>query len=917
MKTKTILAYAAAATLLAIVPSTQADPNAPVKPATMTGKLVYANGKPAADATVVLDLINNTTHVVTTHTFKADQNGTVNVSIDPTTFATSTRCIYMISPTGFGFGNYSSPNSISTSTLLPFTTVRVHLVDSNGKLIAHVQVCPRNLVIVGTYYGHWNDYIPGAWTQTTDAAGYATLPKLPQGFTMSLDVLDDRYAAPDLKSDIQLANAAISPDATVQVNPSSSIAGTVVYGSTNKPVAGILVRATSTSTFDVGGLVVTSANGSYLLTRLAVGTYKVAAQAGRGDFKEWVAPFQTVAVDTGAHSSGNKLTIVHGGVISGKVTDKATGAPIPRIYVIMTPHSADGRSTFGTGVITDVDGTYSLRLLPGKVNVVPSGQSSPLGGVTSQSVEVSEGETKTIDFQIEAPFAPTAVHGVVLDPNGKPVSGAEVFTVNDQDQSQDAITDTQGRFTLDSPGLLPNALILAREGSLPANLATASPVPYKGGSSVTLNLIAGTLCTVKGQVKDQNGKSVPNAPVTLYLHQGMQWNVIDQSKSDATGQYAFPSSFAHEAYTVGASPSGYTSGSSGTVEVTTSQTVQVPPIVVTVADSFIGGTVVDARGKPIANARINVNNVTDGYAATDQDGHFTIKSVPPGKVSVWVSIPGGSSVTQDLIAGQSDNTVTMPAEVNGIVLGPDNKPVSGAQVLASDDNQTYQTTTADSSGQFSFQNPGLKLKSQIIARSLTGDLGTASALVYSGEDQLSLHLTPGNLSPITGQIKSIDGSPVANAALSLSLMVNYSGVEIDKTHTDAQGNYTFPPCFTHSKYYIDVQAPGYGSSGAEYTTTDAQHALPVPPITLKPADSFAGGTVFDSKGTPAAGITVNDGDVQGVQTTTDQAGHFILHGVPRDKTSINIQTPDGTNTSQDLTSGRGDNVVYLPKPNAK
>lgn len=57
--------------------------------------------------------------------------------------------------------------------------------------------------------------------------------------------------------------------------------------------------------------------------------------------------------------------------------------------------------------------------------------------------------------------------------------------------------------------------------------------------------------------------------------------------------------------------------------------------------------------------------------------------------------------------------------------------------------------------------------------------------------------------------------------------------------------------------------------------------------------------------------------MQGVQTTTDQAGHFILHGVPRDKTSINIQTPDGTNTSQDLTSGRGDNVVYLPKPNAK
>ena len=72
--------------------------------------------------------------------------------------------------------------------------------------------------------------------------------------------------------------------------------------------------------------------------------------------------------------------------------------------------------------------------------------------------------------------------------------------------------------------------------------------------------------------------------------------------------------------------------------------------------------------------------------------------------------------------------------------------------------------------------------------------------------------------------------------------------------------------------------------------------------------------MFDAKGTPADGITINEGDVQGVQTTTDQAGHFILHGVPRDKTSIYIQTPDGTNTSQDLTSGRGDNVVYLPKP---
>ncbi|MFD6492354.1 S8 family serine peptidase [Streptomyces sp. NPDC060188] len=106
------------------------------------------------------------------------------------------------------------------------------------------------------------------------------------------------------------------------------------------------------------------------------------------------------------------------GTVTGKVTDKATGAALSGVLVKAT-NAGSGTRTVSTGT----DGSYSLSLAPGTYDFTVGGYGYADGSATG--VAVTENGSVTEDFALAA-VAARKVTGTVLDVTGKPLAGASV-----------------------------------------------------------------------------------------------------------------------------------------------------------------------------------------------------------------------------------------------------------------------------------------------------------------------------------------------------------------------------------------------------------------------------------------------------------------------------------------------------------
>ncbi|MFD9600571.1 S8 family serine peptidase [Streptomyces sp. NPDC059970] len=146
-------------------------------------------------------------------------------------------------------------------------------------------------------------------------------------------------------------------------------------------------------------------------------------------------------------------------VLTGKVTDKATGSALTGITV-----KASGSASTRT-VTTSADGSYRLTLPAGTYDFALSGYGYADG--YASDLTVATGEQLTKDFTLDA-VASHAVSGTVLDVTGKPLAKATVQVAGTPVAS--VTTDATGHFNLPK----------VAEGSYTLTAAPAAPVLCNG-----------------------------------------------------------------------------------------------------------------------------------------------------------------------------------------------------------------------------------------------------------------------------------------------------------------------------------------------------------------------------------------------------------------------------------------------------
>lgn len=135
-----------------------------------------------------------------------------------------------------------------------------------------------------------------------------------------------------------------------------------VYGQTYVPVAGASVSASG----DAGsGSALANAQGQYSITSfLDTGNYSVVASAP-GFLDQQV---DNVAVTAGAQTSNVNIYMNVSAGISGRVTDKVTGLPIPNAVIIASNVAGTSSDQYA---FTDANGNYQIiqNLPTGTYNV--------------------------------------------------------------------------------------------------------------------------------------------------------------------------------------------------------------------------------------------------------------------------------------------------------------------------------------------------------------------------------------------------------------------------------------------------------------------------------------------------------------------------------------------------------------------
>lgn len=353
-----------------------------------------------------------------------------------------------------------------------------------------------------------------------DGQGRWTILALPASGKARLLLDDPRYVHTTVEA--ELGPEAPAPPAMI-ARPGATIIGRVVYEGA-KSAKGIRVFAQGQGASEGWSDTTTGADGSYRLASLAQGVYNVEVDEPSG---KWVAAaLEGVRLNTGQTLQAAGLVLTTGGIVGGKVTDKATGRPLEGAWICSYgPHRPRSSAAIITA-LTDRQGRYRLRVAPGESYIYVSGPKGYPSGDRGVEVTVAKGQTKALDFRLakEPKVAMLTARGRVVDQSGEPIAEATAhLNITEPVVSggrgvrmirrADATTDKEGRFVV--PDVRADATVSATAEKTGYKWVSGGEV-RKTASSIEISdivLMTPGKSAVQGRVVDEKGAAVAGARV--------------------------------------------------------------------------------------------------------------------------------------------------------------------------------------------------------------------------------------------------------------------------------------------------------------------------------------------------------------------------------------------------------------------
>jgi hypothetical protein len=424
------------------------------------------------------------------------------------------------------------------------------------------------------------------------------------------------------------------------------------------------------------------------------------------------------------------------------------------------------------------------------------------------------------------PDPTTAVQGHVVDQSGNPVAGANVVVF----RFFIATTDSAGFFTLpvvpaDLGAIVAIARTTRNNQILEGTSQSASPIA-KGTTDVGLIQIVANVGVISGVVKDQQGRLILNAAVTLTSGADVR-----TATTDITGTYQITGVAPGPFTVVGVDlTGGLRARTTGTLPPNQSATVNL----VLGPSGTIRGTAFQADGVTAVGRGVNVTLTGSAFltTTTDNQGQFLFDFVPLGGFTVDTTDSAGNhGRTTGALTTTSQVAVTQvtflgKGTVSGTVKDGSGNPVPNASVSLGSSSifGGFQSTTTDGAGHYSFTGVFVGNFTVNASSAITRLGGQGSGSITSNGQAVTVDITLTATGSVAGTVFHFGGT-TGSAGATINLSNGQS------TIADAQGHYRldFVPV---GSYTVDATDPTTGDRGRNSASLSAQDQVATANITL-------------------------------------------------------------------------------------
>ena len=522
-------------------------------------------------------------------------------------------------------------------------------------------------------------------TAKTDANGEFVLRRLPQGATANLQILGQGYA-----KETQFRVPVGAKGLEFRLKEEARIDGRLSYAETGAPVKAATVRLWGVYTTTAGAHAKVNANGNYLLKNIPPGTYNLYLSE---EPEGWTAAaLENIQVNEGQTVSNVDLTLVRGGFITVRVTDRDTDEPIANSYVSVVPSGA-----LGHGARTDETGTYRFHAAPGPVRVSSSAPPGYLDiGNIRKHVEVVGTETVVVDFQFSKGIDLIVR---VLTVTGEPVSGVRISDISDKREwdKEYGKSSENGEFAV--RGLLPGQKLTLKAEHSGLGLRGTAEVEVQPGAPVEIRMERYERVAVSGRVINREGEPITTADIDLMrwnrqLHMGRSSTV---AVTDGDGWFREIQLIIGDEYVIRANAEGYRGAETETFTTIAGMT-QIPDLILSPATTeryLIEGRVTDTAGAPVRGARVYITQPQLWETVTDENGDYRFEGLSTAVVlELNIRHPDyAHHEFKSLKSNQRHDLVLVKADgyLVGKVVNADGKPIERALVMveAEQDSSGY------------------------------------------------------------------------------------------------------------------------------------------------------------------------------------------------------------------------------------